>query len=278
MSSRFELREVEQLGPEITKFVVLAPRVAQHAKPGQFVIVRADEHGERIPLTICDHDAAAGTITLIVQAVGRTTTLMAGLEKGDALADVLGPLGQPTEITQYGRVAVVAGGVGTAIALPVTRALADGGNIVHGILGARDKEHLILVDEMGDACHELVVVTDDGSSGRKALVTEPLAEMVETGWPDYVFAAGPVVMMSAVAEVTRPHHVETVASLNPIMVDGTGMCGGCRVKVGNETRFACVDGPEFDAHQVDFQLLATRNRAYLDFEACKMAETVSEHG
>jgi ferredoxin--NADP+ reductase len=273
MAPRFRLQEVERLAPGITRFVVEAPRIAHNAEPGQFVIVRVDPDGERIPLTICDQDPRAGTITLIVQAVGRTTGLMNEKQAGDHLADVLGPLGRPSEIDQYGRVVVVAGGVGTAIVLPVARALAEAGNIVHGIVGARDSEHLILIDEMQDACHEFTITTDDGSTGRAGQVTAPLGEMVASRWPDYVFAAGPVVMMAAVAETTRRAGIPTVASLNPIMVDGTGMCGGCRVKVGTETLFACVDGPEFDAHLVDFDLLSTRNDAYRCWEALKMSDT-----
>lgn len=266
---------MERLGPDITRFSVVAPRVAAHARPGQFVILRVDQRGERIPLTICDHDAQGGTITLVVQSVGRTTTEMAGYGPGDAFADILGPLGRPTEIEQYGRVVVVGGGLGTAIALPVAKALAAAGNNVHGIVGARDEAHLILLEEISPVCEELTVMTDDGSAGRKGLVTEALVDLIATEGADLVFAAGPIVMMAAVAEVTRPMGVRTVASLNPIMVDGTGMCGGCRVKVGGETRFACVDGPEFDAHLVDFDLLATRNRAYLEFERCQMTGTSS---
>lgn len=277
MASRFQLQEVERLGREVTRFVVEAPRIARHAEPGQFVIVRVEPDGERIPLTICDQDPDAGTITLVVQAVGRTTTLMAEKSTGEHLEDVLGPLGRPSDIDQYGRVAVVAGGVGTAIVLPVARALADAGNIVHGIVGARDEDHLILIDEIQDACHELTLTTDDGSAGRTGLVTAPLEEIVAIRWPDYVFAAGPVVMMAAVAETTRGTGIPTVASLNPIMVDGTGMCGGCRVKVGGKTMFACVDGPEFDAHLVDFDLLSTRNQAYRRWEALKMSETQVGH-
>ena len=278
MPSRFEIIETDSLGPDITRYVAIAPRVSAHAQPGQFVIVRVDHEGERIPLTICDHDAVKGTITLVVQAVGRTTTLMSRLGPGDALADVLGPLGRPTEVARYGRVVIVAGGLGTAIALPVARAMAQVGNVVHAIVGARDQAHLILTDEMSEVCDKITIITDDGSVGRKGLVTEPLEEIVEDDEADFVFAAGPIVMMAAVADITRGHAVPTVASLNPIMVDGTGMCGGCRVRIGDESRFACIDGPEFDAHLVDFDLLATRNRAYLDFEACRMEMTGSSHG
>jgi ferredoxin--NADP+ reductase len=272
MGAGFEILAKETLAPDIERFTVAAPRVAAHCRAGQFVIVRPHGHAERIPLTICDHDTGAGSITLVVQAVGATTRQMCILTAGDKLADVLGPLGQPTEVERYGRVVVVGGGVGAAIALPVATALADAGNAVHGIVGARDSKHLILVDEMTTVCNEVTVMTDDGSAGRRGQVTLPMSELVEGYEADYVFAAGPVVMMAAVADITREYDTPTVASLNPIMVDGTGMCGGCRVRVGDETRFACVDGPEFDAHLVDFDLLAARNRAYLEFETCRAEE------
>jgi ferredoxin--NADP+ reductase len=278
VTSRFAIVDARRLGPDIMQFTVRAPRVAAHARPGQFVIVRVDEHGERIPLTICGHDKEKETITLVVQAVGRTTTEMTGFTTGEAFADILGPLGRPTDIVDYGRVVVVGGGLGTAIALPVARALAEAGNVVHGIIGARDEAHLILVDEMSAACGKTTVMTDDGSAGEKGLVTEPLADLIDSEGADLVFVAGPIVMMAAAADVTRPSGVKTIASLNPIMVDGTGMCGGCRVRVRDETRFACVDGPEFDAHLVDFDLLATRNRAYVEFETCRMAKLATDHG
>ncbi|MGD2042272.1 MAG: sulfide/dihydroorotate dehydrogenase-like FAD/NAD-binding protein [Acidimicrobiia bacterium] len=278
MGTGFVVASAEKLAPGITRFTVSAPRVAAHCRAGQFVIVRVHDHGERIPLTICDHDRETGTITLVVQAVGATTEQMSQLEEGNHLADVLGPLGLPTEIDRYGRVLVVGGGVGTAIALPVAKALADEGNAVHGIIGARDADHLILVDEMSAVCDEVTVMTDDGSAGLRGFVTEPVRDLVEGYEADFVFAAGPIVMMSAIAEITREYDVPTVASLNPIMVDGTGMCGGCRVKVGGETKFACVDGPEFDAHEVDFALLETRNRSYLEFERCQADELEQTHG
>lgn len=278
MGPGFAIAQAEELAPGITRFVVAAPRVAEHGLAGQFVIVRIHDHGERIPLTICDRDPEAGTITLVVQEVGATTRQMSRLQSGDSLADVLGPLGRPTEIQRYGRVVVVGGGVGTAIALPVATALAEEGNAVHGIIGARDADHLILVDEMAAVCDELTVMTDDGSAGRRGFVTEPVRELVEGYEADFVFTAGPIVMMAAVADISREFDIPTIASLNPIMVDGTGMCGGCRVKVGGETRFACVDGPEFDAHLVDFDLLAARNRSYLEFESCQAVEIEGAHG
>jgi ferredoxin/flavodoxin---NADP+ reductase len=276
MRPRFQVIDVVPLAPDINRVILAAPSVARYARPGQFVIVRLDESGERVPLTICEYDPSAGTITLVIQAVGHTTRLLTRLQPGDDVSDVLGPLGRPSAIARYGRTVVVGGGVGTAIALPVARALAQADNTVTGIVGARDGAHLILIDEMSAACDDLAVVTEDGSTGRSGLVTGPLVELLASERTDLVFAAGPVAMMAAVADVTRPYGVDTIASLNPIMVDGTGMCGGCRVRVGGETRFACVDGPEFDAHQVDFDLLAVRNQAYVEFERCRVGtETVS---
>jgi ferredoxin--NADP+ reductase len=270
VAERFVIREMTAIAGGVVRCVVDAPRVATHAAPGQFVIVRVAEGGERIPLTISDHDPTTGTITLVVQVVGATTAAIAALGVGDHLADVLGPLGKPTEIDEFGLAAVVAGGVGAAIALPVARALASGGNDVVAIIGARTADMLVLVDEFQRVC-ETVVVTDDGTEGRPGLVTDALVDLLAERPPDRVFAVGPIPMMAAVAEVTRPAAITTIASLNPIMVDGTGMCGGCRVRVGDETRFACVDGPEFDAHAVDFDLLAARNTAYRAAEACQVA-------
>ena len=272
MERRFPIRDLTPIADGVVRCVVEAPRVAMHAQPGQFVIVRVDPSGERIPLTIADHDPADGTVTLVVQAIGATTKALAALAPGDHLADVLGPLGAATEIAIHGRCVVVAGGVGAAIVLPVATALATAGNEVVGVVGARTADALVLVDELAASCAHLVVCTDDGSRGRQGFVTEALADVLEDGGADHVFTVGPIPMMAAVAELTRPLGIPTVASLNPIMVDGTGMCGGCRVKVGEETKFACVDGPEFDAHLVDFGLLATRNRAYLAFEECRMSE------
>ncbi len=246
--------------------------MAHGARPGQFVIVRVAEGGERIPLTISSHDSEAGTITLVVQMLGATTRAFDTLVEGDCLADVLGPLGVPTDIELFGSCVVVAGGVGTAIALPVARALRDAGNTVHAIVGSRTESLLLLAAEMAAASDSLTITTDDGTSGRAGFVTDALADLLANTRVDYVFTVGPIPMMAAVADATRGSGVPTVASLNPIMVDGTGMCGGCRVKVGGETKFACVDGPEFDAHLVDFGLLAARNRAYRDFEECQMAE------
>jgi ferredoxin--NADP+ reductase len=269
---------VTSVGPDIARIAVDAPRVAAHAHPGQFVIVRATRDGERIPLTISSWEADTGTIEVVVQAVGRTTHDLVTMHAGDALADVLGPLGRPTEISSYGTVVVVAGGVGAAIALPVAAALTVAGNEVVGILGARTTEHLILVREFTGACGSTHLVTEDGSSGRRGLVTDELSDVLVRRDVDRVFTVGPIAMMRAVAELTRSVPIPTVASLNPIMVDGTGMCGGCRVSVGDAQRFACVDGPEFDAHAVDFEGLQARNRAYRRFEECQLALTGVDDG
>lgn len=273
MSRRFVICEAETVGPDIVRLVVEAPRVAAHARAGQFVIVRATDHGERIPLTICETDPVNGTITLVVQAVGATTLQINSKTVGDHLEDILGPLGAPTETDRFGKCVVVAGGVGTAIVLPVAQALSDAGNSVVAIVGARDADHLILLDEMRTATDEVVITTDDGSQGLHGFVTDALGTLVVDGNVDYVFTAGPIPMMRAVAEATREKKIPTVASLNPLMVDGTGMCGGCRVTVDGESKFACVDGPEFDAHQVDFAALSMRNTAYLDFESCRLGQT-----
>jgi ferredoxin--NADP+ reductase len=263
LSPGFALLHVGVLGPGVTRYVVEAPLVARKRQAGNFVIVRVREGGERIPLTIVDADAGAGTITLIVQAVGKTTRLMSTLRRGDALSDVVGPLGRPTHIEDYGRVVCVGGGVGTAELLPITRALRQAGNEVHAVLGARTSELVILEREMAECCDSVVVTTDDGSRGHHGVVTGPLGGLLADGRPvGAVYAIGPLPMMRAVAETTRPFGVRTWVSLNALMVDGTGMCGGCRVSVAGRSQFACVDGPEFDAHQVDFDELIRRSRTY----------------
>jgi ferredoxin--NADP+ reductase len=263
----FPVVESQRLGPTLTRLVLRAPLVARKRQAGHFVIVRPCETGERIPLTIVDGCAESGTITLIVQAVGRTTRLLAGLEAGDEVADVLGPLGHPTPIVARGTVACVGGGVGTAEVYPIACALRAAGSRVHAIIGARTADLLVLAQEMADVVSSLTLTTDDGSQGRAGTVAGPLRELLEGDERlDSVYAIGPLPMMKAVAELTRPFGVRTVVSLNPIMVDGTGMCGGCRVTVGGETRFACVDGPEFDGHLVDFDELARRNRSYAELE------------
>ena len=273
MDPRFVISEAEAIGPDIVRLVVDAPRVAAHARPGQFVIVRANRGGERIPLTICASDAVHGSITLVVQAVGATTSQINAKRSGHRFEDILGPLGAPTDVGPFGKCVVVAGGVGAAIVLPVAKALSNASNDVTAIVGARDADHLILLDEMTAATATVIITTDDGSEGLHGFVTDALGHFITQESVDYVFTAGPIPMMRAVADVTRATAIPTVASLNPLMVDGTGMCGGCRVTVGGTSRFACIDGPEFDAHEVDFEALSTRNKAYLDFESCRLGET-----
>lgn len=269
----FTITDARVIGPAVKHFEIDAPRIAVKQRPGQFVILRLHEHGERIPLTIAGSDAKRGTITLVVQGIGKTTSLLNQLEAGDVIRDLVGPLGKPTEIEPFGHTVVVGGGVGTAIALPVARALKAAGNRVSAIVGARTAGLLILLDEMRAASHELHIMTDDGSAGDQGFVTGRLQDLIAAPEPvDYVMAIGPLPMMAAIAEVTRPHGIKTVVSLNPIMVDGTGMCGGCRVLVGGQTRFACVDGPEFDAHAVDFRNLAQRNSVYRDQERRSLSE------
>lgn len=273
----FPILEAMFLGTNVKQFEIAAPRIARKQKPGQFVIIRVHENGERIPLTIKASDPRRGTITLVVQAVGKTTSMMNELGAGDSLLDVVGPLGKPSEIETYGHCVVIGGGVGTAIALPITQALHDAGNRVTAILGARTKELLLLEREVREASDALFVMTDDGSYGEKGLVTHKLLELLAEGAVDYVLAIGPVPMMRAVAEATRPLGIRTVVSLNSIMVDGTGMCGGCRVIIGDTSKFACVDGPEFDAHEVDFQVLMQRNAMYREQEQLAMARFREEH-
>lgn len=247
----------------ICRFIIEAPKIARKRKAGNFVVVRANEYAERIPLTIVDSDLERGSITLIVQGVGKSTRLLNSLNPGDELADVIGPLGHPTPIDSFGSVACIGGGVGTAEVLPIARAAKAAGNEVVSIIGARTHSLLILEDEMREASDELYVVTDDGSYERQGLVVDPLGDLIFEGRSfDVVYAIGPMPMMRAVADLTEPYNIKTLVSLNPIMIDGTGMCGGCRVVVDGKTRFACVDGPEFDAHQVDFDTLIRRNRAY----------------
>ena len=251
-------------------FRIAAPKVARHWRAGQFVIVRVAEHGERIPLTVAAADPEAGWIALVVQGVGKTTRMLNDLTVGDEICDVAGPLGHPTEIDTFGSVVIVGGGVGTAIAYPAAAALAEAGNRVIAIVGGRTHEHVLFEDELRSICTDVIVTTDDGSRGHHGFVTDALATLIAADPPDRVLTAGPIPMMRSVADITRPSGIPTIASLNPIMVDGTGMCGGCRVGVGNTTRFACVDGPEFDAHQVDFTLLTNRNRAYHEFERVRL--------
>jgi ferredoxin/flavodoxin---NADP+ reductase len=253
---------------DVNKLMVIeAPEVARKAQAGQFVIVRVDEQGERIPLTIADYDRDRGTVTIIFQEVGKSTMKLGTLSQGEAVATLVGPLGHPTEIEKYGTVVCVGGGVGIAPVYPIARALRDAGNIVLGIIGARSKDLLFWEDKMIEACDELTVCTDDGTYGRHALVTQPLQEILQVHREvSRVWAIGPAVMMKFCARATQPFGVSTIVSLNSIMVDGTGMCGACRVEVGGQTRFVCVDGPEFDGHQVDWDLLLSRQKIYLGKE------------
>ena len=243
-----------------------APKIARKAKPGQFVILKVGEEGERIPLTMAEADAEKGTITVIYMVVGKSTALFKTLQVGDAYQDVIGPLGKPTHIEKLGKIVCVGGGTGIAVLHPITRAMKEIGNHVISIIGARSKDLLILEDKMRAASHDLRVCTDDGSYGHHGFVTEVLKEVLENEKIDQVVAIGPVPMMKFVSLITKQYNVPTLVSLNPIMVDGTGMCGGCRVTVGGKTKFACVDGPEFDGHQVDYDELMRRLQAYCEDE------------
>jgi ferredoxin--NADP+ reductase len=261
-----ELLKVEEIAPAFKRYLVRAPEIARKHRAGQFVIVLLHEQGERIPLTIADSDAGAGTITLVVQEVGKTTMEMGTLKAGDRI-EVVGPLGTPTHIESWGTVVCVGGGAGIAPLLPIARALKEAGNHVVSILGGRNQELVILRPEMEAASSEMIYTTDDGSFGRKGFVSHALTDFIaERGKPAVVFAIGPAIMMKVIADLTRPLGVPTVCSLNTIMIDGTGMCGGCRVAVGGDSKFVCVDGPEFDAHKVDFDLMMKRQRTYLQQE------------
>jgi ferredoxin--NADP+ reductase len=263
----FKIISAEFLAPSIKKFVIEAPKISKKRKAGQFVIIRINDSGERIPLTIADSNTYDGTITIIVQGIGKTTKELNSLNAGDFIHDVVGPLGKPSHIENFGTAVSIGGGVGTAIAYPTAVALKQAGNHTISIIGGRSKEFVILEDEMRKVCDEVYPTTDDGSYGFHGFVTQKLQELIDSGKKlDFVLAIGPIPMMRAVAEVTRPHGIQTVVSLNPVMVDGTGMCGGCRATVDNKTVFVCVDGPEFDAHKVDFATLERRNRTYNVFE------------
>jgi ferredoxin/flavodoxin---NADP+ reductase len=272
--------EKQFLAPKVTRYVISAPDIARRRQPGQFVIIRLHEAGERVPLTIADADADRGTITLIVQEVGKTTAEMAHmLRAGDQLADVVGPLGQATHIDRFGRVLAVGGGIGIAPLHPIAQALHKAGNHVVGILGARNQDLLIMEQELRCACDSVRIVTDDGSYGEKGLVTDAIRAEVEASGrpPDLCVAIGPLIMMREVAKVTAQLGVRTLVSLNPVMVDGTGMCGGCRVTVNGESKFVCVDGPEFDAHGVDFDELMRRQRFYMPQERGTYDAFLAEH-
>ena len=273
----YEVVSNEVIAPSIHRIEVRAPRVAAARLPGQFVIVRSSEGAERIPLTIADADTQSGTITLIIQAIGESTARLTAIVPPDGIRDVAGPLGRPTEIEKLGKVVCVGGGVGTAVLFPLARALADAGNHVTTIIGGRSEEFVILRDELAEFCDEVIVTTEDGSLGVKGFVTVPLGEIIEDPErrPEAIYAVGPVPMMAAITEQTRPAGIHTIVSLNPIMVDGTGMCGGCRVTVDGEIKFACVDGPEFDGHKVDFRELVTRQQAYHDDQHCRLSDTTT---
>jgi ferredoxin--NADP+ reductase len=258
------IRSAEWLAPQVRRIEVEAPRVAQRHQPGHFVIIRVRQGGERIPLTVADSDVQTGVITLVVQVVGATTELLCDLETGESIANVVGPLGKPTEIERFGNVVLVGGGVGTAVIHPQAPALKQAGNTVEAVIGGRSKEYVIFEEELARHCDNVYPCTDDGSYGYSGFVTGKLKELLDdpNHKVDAVLTAGPVPMMKAIAKLTKPYGVKTIVSLNPIMVDGTGMCGGCRVTVDGQMKFACVDGPEFDAHQVDFDELSDRLTTY----------------
>lgn len=263
--------EKRELAPQACLFVVKAPRIARKARAGQFIILRPDERGERIPLTIADSNPERGTITLVVQEVGKTTARLGRMQKGESILDLVGPLGQPSHLEKFGTVVCLGGGFGIAAIHPIAKALRELGNWVISIIGARKKELLIMEEEMRLASSRLLIATDDGSYGRPGFVTDAFKDLLEEGiQTDYCIAIGPVPMMRAVCKITEPLEIKTVVSLNPIMVDGTGMCGACRVTVGGKTRFACVDGPDFDGHQVNWDELVKRQGIYLEAEKLAM--------
>jgi ferredoxin--NADP+ reductase len=255
----------QQISPNITRLDVLSPRIAETRRPGQFVIVCLTEDSERIPLTIADSDPSKGSITLVIQSAGHSTIELASLEAGDSLFAVTGPLGHPTEMPDAGHALCIGGGVGAAVVHPIAQGLHRRGVRVTSIIGARTREQIVFEDELREF-GDLIVCTDDGSHGRRGFVTTPMRELLAGDTWDVVYAVGPGLMMQAVAELTRPAGIRTIVSLNPVMIDGTGMCGGCRVSVGGETKFACVDGPEFDGHQVDYRELLDRLTMYHTFE------------
>lgn len=269
----FTIRKKECLSSGIYRYEIKAPRLARKTQPGQFVILRTDERGERIPLTVADFDQDKGNITLIFQVVGASTELLARMEEGDALLDLVGPLGQPSHIAAgIGTVVCVGGGIGIAPVYPIARGMKEAGNRVISILGAKRREVLIMEEEMQAASDEVLVTTNDGSYGIEGFVTTALTQLFERGEKiDLIYAIGPVVMMKNVVETARPWGVKTIVSLNPVMVDGTGMCGGCRVEVEGKTKFACVDGPEFDGAVVDFAQLSARQGMYREMEAAARA-------
>ena len=270
----YKIVRKKSLNPSVTLMEIYAPAVAKKANPGQFIILRVDENGERIPLTIADFDVQNGTVTIIFQIVGSTTSLLNLKNEGDYIKDFVGPLGKPTDTSGKKKVAVVGGGVGSAIAYPVAKKFFEQGTEVHSIIGFRTKDLVILEDEFKNNSTKFVLVSDDGSVGKKGLVTDALRELIESGEKyDEVITIGPLIMMKFVCALTKEYGIKTVASMNPVMIDGTGLCGGCRLSVGGETKFACVDGPEFDGHLIDFDEAMARSSMYNDFERHKYEET-----
>ena len=270
----YRIVKKQVLNPTVTRMDIEAPLIAKKAEPGQFIILRVDEKGERIPLTVADFDREAGTVTIIFQIVGATTEKLNHLEEGDCLQDFVGPLGRPSETEGLKKVAVIGGGVGCAIAYPVAKKLHQQGAEVHSIVGFRNKDLVILEEEFRAVSDKFVMMTDDGSYGEKGLVTNALEKLIGEGETyDEVIAIGPLVMMKFVTQLTKQHNIKTVVSMNPIMIDGTGMCGGCRLTVGGKTKFACVDGPDFDGFEVDFDEAMARGTMYRDFERHAYGET-----
>ena len=263
--------------PDVFYFKVEAPNLSKKAQPGQFVVLRVNEQGERIPLSLADIDPVGGTISLIVMVIGKTSGELSALNVGDNILDLCGPLGLPTHIEKYGKVVVVGGGFGVAPLYPIARAMKAAGNHVTCVMGARSADLLVYEKEMGEVCDKVAVSTDDGSKGLKGVVTEALKKVIEEDGADLVMTVGPAIMMKFVAETTRPYGIKTFVSLNPIMVDGTGMCGGCRVSVGGKNMFACTDGPEFDGHQVDWDLLMARQKTYVNEEKMSFEEWKKKH-
>lgn len=277
--------KVEELAPRIYEMVVLNKQLAKKVRAGHFVIVMSDEQGERIPLTVADYDEHEGTITLVIMAIGTSTQKLTHKKAGDSLFAMIGPLGMPSEIDHFGTVVLIAGGVGTAPIHPIARSLKEAGNHVVVIQGARSKDLLFWKEKIAAVCDQHIITTDDGSEGRKGLVTEPLRELLEANVsrqnePDAIrciYTIGPAIMMKFCTETARPFGIKTVASLNSIMIDGTGMCGGCRVRVGGETKFTCVDGPEFDALAIDWDIVLSRQKTYCDAEKCSLEKYVKEY-
>ena len=275
----------KELAPSIYEMVVRHPRLAKKARPGHFVIVMTDEHGERIPLTIADYDANAGTITLVIMAIGTSTRKLVSFNPGDELFALIGPLGHNSEIENFGTAIMVAGGVGTAPIYPIARALKEAGCKVVSIQGARSQNLLFWQDRLRSVSDDYIIMTDDGSAGTKGLVTDALRELLQDNVPKLgtpeavgcIYTIGPAIMMKFCAETSRPFGVRTIASLNSVMIDGTGMCGGCRVRVGGKTRFTCVDGPEFDAHEIDWDIVMSRQKVYCEAERCSLEKYVQEH-